>query len=105
MALQSSLHEWVVPLRDDRVQDQIGAFGQMGHVLDVAGIDVHGRRLAGAPGRLDLLGPPDVPVAEDDLVDRRMLGQVPGENVSLLTGADDDDFHGSPPEDSNQPVG
>ena len=100
---EGRLHQRVVPLGDDCVDQQVGACGETGDVLHIPRVHLDGRRLAGPPGSLDLLGTRQVPVADDDLVYRRMLGEVPREDMALLAGAYDHDFHGLPPE-SNQPV-
>ncbi len=101
LGLEGCLHERVVPLRDHRVKKEIRSLSKTGDVLHVAGIHVYSGGLTRTPCSLDLFRALEVPVADDDLIDSRMPGKVPGKDVSLLARADDDDFHGLPPKGGN----
>jgi sigma-B regulation protein RsbU (phosphoserine phosphatase) len=68
---ESSFHEGVVPLGDDGIQQEIGAPGQAGDVLDIARVYLHGSGLPRAPSGLHFLSAGHVPVTQNDLVHRR----------------------------------
>ena len=96
-ALEARRHDRLVELGDDGVDDELAALAGLGDGVAVGGVDERGQRLAVADLAGDECGALLVVVGDDDLGDGGIAAEVPGEDLALHAGADDEDLHGASP--------